>query len=66
VQNAHSASKKSQPRACRPFPSVNSDVSEIMGLWDRHSCLSPFSSLTRHSPLLLCLFSRSPLSSPAK
>ena len=30
VQNTHSASKNSHPRACRPFPSVNSDVSEII------------------------------------
>jgi hypothetical protein len=30
VQNAHSASKNNQPRAWRPFLSVNSDVSEIM------------------------------------
>src|SRR5208282_6763869 len=33
VQNAHSASKNNHPRACRPFPSVNSDVSEIMALF---------------------------------
>jgi hypothetical protein len=30
VQKPHSASKNSHPRACRPFPSVNSDVSEII------------------------------------
>ncbi len=30
VQNPHSASKNNHPRACRPFPSVNSDASEIM------------------------------------
>jgi hypothetical protein len=30
VQNAHSASKKSQPRACFPFRSVISDASEII------------------------------------
>ncbi len=30
VQNAHSASKNNHPRACRPLPSVNSDVSEII------------------------------------
>jgi hypothetical protein len=30
VQNLHSASKNSQPRACRPFPSVYSLTSEIM------------------------------------
>src|SRR5258707_4850969 len=30
VQNLHSASKNSQPRACLPFASVNSEVSEIM------------------------------------
>ena len=30
VQNPHLASKNNHPRACRPFPSVNSDVSEIM------------------------------------
>src|SRR5207245_3172288 len=30
VQNLQSASKKSQPRACRPFPSVYSLTSEIM------------------------------------
>jgi hypothetical protein len=30
VQNTHSASKNSHPRACRPLPSVNSDASEIM------------------------------------
>src|SRR6266849_1266292 len=30
VQNLHSASKKSQPRACRPLLSVISDASEIM------------------------------------
>src|SRR5580704_6983004 len=33
VQNAHSTSKNNHPRACRPFPSVNSDVSEIMGFF---------------------------------
>ena len=32
VQNPHSASKKSQPRACRPFPSVNSPASEIIAV----------------------------------
>src|SRR6266478_6631734 len=30
VQNRHSASKNSHPRACRPFPSVYSLTSEIM------------------------------------
>src|SRR5215472_1980231 len=30
VQNLHSASKNSQPRACRPFPSVYSLTSEII------------------------------------
>src|SRR5437016_55680 len=30
VQNLHSASKNSHPRACRPFPSVYSLTSEIM------------------------------------
>src|SRR5260370_16355734 len=35
VQKAHSASKNNQPRACRPFPSVNSDAGEIM----RSTCL---------------------------
>ena len=30
VQNSHSASKKSQPRACRPLLSVISDANEIM------------------------------------
>lgn len=32
VQNPHSASKNNHPRACRPFPSVNSDVSEIISV----------------------------------
>src|SRR5277367_1775867 len=32
TQNVHSASKKSQPLACRPFPSVYSLVKEIMAL----------------------------------
>ena len=31
VQNPQSASKNSHPRAWRPFPSVNSEASEIMG-----------------------------------
>jgi hypothetical protein len=30
VQNPQSASKNNHPRACRPFPSVNSDAREIM------------------------------------
>jgi hypothetical protein len=30
VQNLHSASKNSHPRAWRPLPSVNSEVSEII------------------------------------
>ena len=33
VQNPHCASKNSQPRACRPFPSVNSDANEIIVLF---------------------------------
>jgi hypothetical protein len=40
VQNAHSASKNNHPRACRPFPSVNSDVSEI--IFVRQTFLSVF------------------------
>src|SRR5579864_7631986 len=53
VQNPHSASKKSQPSACRPFPSVNSDASEIM-------CLVGQLILAVHSspfPASLCLLS---------
>src|SRR5258708_861689 len=39
VQKAHSASKKSQPLAWRPFPSVYSFASEIMmGLFSAELC----------------------------
>src|SRR5256886_9432576 len=56
VQNLHSASKNSHPRACRPFPSVYSLTSEIIAvllpssLFSASSANSVLSALKSFSP----------------
>jgi hypothetical protein len=55
VQNAHSTSKNNHPRACRPFPSVNSDVSEIISVGQTFLSVSFLVLCESQHTLRLCL-----------